>query len=106
MVNTDDSQGKGIHWVTYYFPKGEHAEFFDSLGSHPTRYGMEEYLVDHGPSYLYNTKRLQGGNTCGQFCIYYAMHRCRGCSMQDIVNQFTDNLQDNDRKVIHAVSFV
>ncbi len=56
IVNTDDSDGKGLHWVAQYFPIEQPAEFFDSLGRHPARYGMETYLSDHIPSYLYNTK--------------------------------------------------
>ena len=40
ISNTDTSQGRGEHWVTFYFPKRGPYKFFDSMG-----HLQEEYAV-------------------------------------------------------------
>ena len=56
ISNTDTSQGRGEHWVTFYFPKGGPYEFFGSLGHMP-----EEYMV--GFEKILNKKYLNCGTT-------------------------------------------
>ena len=40
ISNTDNSQGHGKHWVTFYFPKRGPFEFFVSLGHMPEEYAV------------------------------------------------------------------
>ena len=103
IINTDPSDKLGTHWVAVYLCAIP--EFFDSVGHHPTFYHevFEQLLIDFGPNYRYNNKRLQnyGSNTCGQYCIYYVMSRIMGYSLHNIVHRFQcSNLQLNDMNVI------
>ena len=52
ISNTDTSEGRGEHWVTFYFPKRSPCEFFDSLGHMPKDYAVgflnRKYLKNEG----------------------------------------------------------
>jgi hypothetical protein len=102
IANTKPHDHPGEHWVCLYFD--DTSEFYDSTGNRPQSYSAEfEYMmVIHSPQYLYNTKRIQNyfSNCCGQHCLFYAFQRCLGYSMREIINQFTDNLSENDKTVV------
>lgn len=104
VCNTDVAAGLGLHWIVFYFPDNEIAEFFDSLGHPPEHYSshFETFLTKNSTSYKFQTKRLQGigAGTCGQFCLFYAIHRCRGWTLKDVVSHFNWWL-DNDQAVIN-----
>ena len=104
IVNTDPSNLPGKHWVGVSL--GDVPEFFDSLGNPPGFYNklFEDCLIHHGPSYLYNSQRLQspGSDVCGEFCIQYVLYRAAGYSMSTFVKSFNrSNLYWNDRRVTH-----
>jgi hypothetical protein len=90
IVNTDNSDGKGRHWVAFYFPPKGPPEFFDSLGRRPDFYHdrFRAILICNDGGYMYNECRLQAPNTvsCGGYCIYYVHLRSQGYSMHDIVS--------------------
>ncbi len=104
VVNTDPSWRSGTHWVAFYFPLRGPAEYFDSAGRGPERYNgrFRNILIANGPSYVYNTDRLQGemSTKCGAYCLFYAMWRCRGLSMEDILNKLTRDYENNERIVL------
>ena len=37
--------------------------------------------------------------TCGQYCIFYLLHRCKGMPLHEIVNMFTYDKELNDEMV-------
>lgn len=100
IINTDPSYLPGKHWVAVYMCKVP--EFFDSLGHAPTYYNkeFENFLINHGPNYVYNSQRLQnyGSDICGLYCIYYVLKRSSGISLKKLVQNF-NNLDYNDIKV-------
>ena len=104
ICNTDASTGPGEHWVALAWFHGVPAEFFDSLARPPSDYNTDfiDFLILNGPNYKYSSKRIQDHESvkCGEFCIFYAYHRCSGYSLESILNMFTDNnLKRNDIKV-------
>ena len=107
IVNSDVHSGPGQHWLALYIPAQGPSEFFDSLGHSPKQYlaSFEQFLINHSPQYIYSNKRLQnyGSDTCGLFVLYYVILRCRGYTMQDIVNNFSTNLAQNDILTLHFV---
>ena len=107
IVNSDDQSGPGQHWLGLYIPEQGPSEFFDSLGFSPKQYlaSFERFLINHGPQYIFSNKRLQnyGSDTCGLFVLYYVILRCKGYNMQDIVNNFSSNLAQNDILASHFV---
>ena len=108
VVNTQDSRGPGKHWLLLYFPRLGPAECFDSLGHGPKYYGwhLHCYLLRHGGDYVTNKRRYQqaGTPTCGQFCLYYAFHRCFGRPMSQILLDFENaRLCENENLVKNFV---
>ena len=100
IINSDTSDQSGTHWLACYFDQDKRAEFFDSFGQAPAAYGhyFKTFIDDNSVSCTYNTTCLQSMNTtvCGQYCIFYLVHRCRNVPMVDIVAAFTDDSLIND----------
>ena len=102
VCNTDASDGPGEHWlVLAWINQEEPIEFFDSLAKSPDNYHLnfENFLMTQGSSYKYSIKRIQASDSimCGQFCVFYAYHRCKGYSMEDILAMFSSSdLHRND----------
>ncbi len=107
IANTDSSDKPGEHWCAFYFVGDGRAEFFDSYGRSPSFYDSRftECLRDNSRTWSYNTELLQNeiSDVCGQFCLYFLIHRLRGRSMVDIVRQF-DKLDFNDQYVYDTFS--
>jgi hypothetical protein len=105
IVNTEPVNTRGTHWVTFYFPRKERPEFFDSAGHAPEFYDsrFQNVLINNGGTYLISTSRIQPSttDTCGAFCLFYAAYRCRGWTMHDILRLFRGtSLMDNDNMVV------
>ena len=101
IVNTHNSYQTGEHWVAMYLDPVP--EFFDSLALSPEYYkkSFQYFLVNHGPSYRHNVKRLQSSDSivCGQYCLFYIYHRSRNISMKLMFDMFSEDLESNDRLV-------
>lgn len=101
IVNTDPHHLPGRHWVAFFI-NNDHLEAFDSYGHSPGLYSINlMQFMQRFRRVTINTKELQDSktNVCGQFCLYYLMCRCRGYSMSDIVNTFSNDLALNDQFV-------
>ena len=109
IVNVDGSDKPGSHWVAMFFPTtpdGEGdgvAEFMDPLGEKPNHYSehFKTFLENNSSTYIYNKYVLQSpwSNVCGQYCLFYALHRCRNIPMSTITNMFTNDKEWNDMLV-------
>ena len=108
ITNTDDSSRGGSHWTAFYFNDLKEGEFFDSFGNPPEFYGQpfKRFLNRNSISYIYNNMPLQSDSTtvCGQYCLFYCLHRCRGISMHNIVRSFTENTLINDALVYDFIA--
>lgn len=91
VINTDLSTGRGIHWVAVYGDE-DNREFFDSFGFPPLYYKIGIECTTS------NSKILQCSNsqTCGHYCLYYLLFRCRGYPLSEIVSWFTSDCMYND----------
>ena len=98
IVNTDPSGYKGRHWVAFYFPLEGPCEYFDSAGKPPRLHWFKDALRQNGPEFIYNTRRIQDVRTwtCGPYCLFYALLRCCGWTLKDIVNVFDSDLRSNE----------
>ncbi len=103
IVNLDKSSMPGSHWVAIYIDQNLNGEFFDSFGNPPTenKIYFERFLESNTKNWTVNRKRLQSNYSavCGQYCLFYLMHRCRGVKIQDILECFSDNTYENDQFV-------
>ena len=79
IINTDDHDEPGEHWLAVYFDKD--VEYFDSFGLFPL-----DSRLEIGDDYVYNAAPMQQifSNAYGIYCVHYILHRARGHSMIDI----------------------
>lgn len=86
------------HWVALFVDERGNGEFFDSFGLEPLQKSFIRFLNKHCTSWTFNETRLQGltSHVCGQYCIFYLLHRCRGFSLETIVHMFGQCFEDND----------
>lgn len=77
IVNLDDKDGNGTHWVAY-LKRGNKILYFDSFGD----LGPPQELVKYfggketmTTTILYNTKRFQDfdSHTCGHLCLRFLL---------------------------------
>lgn len=70
IVNLDNSNNSGTHWVAYA-KRNDYCEYFDSFGDLKPPLEILRYLQRNKIYYNYN--RLQNFNSvkCGHFCINF-----------------------------------
>ena len=107
IANTDPDTKPGQHWVAFYFTSPHQGEFFDSYGHPPQFYSPHfvNFLKRNSTNKTFNPKKLQSPFTavCGEYCVFYIMHRARGVSMTSTVNLFSSDKQHNDHSVYEFV---
>ena len=83
ILNLDDSDGRGTHWVSWY-KKGNLKIHFDSYGL-PPPVELINYLKS--PVY-YNSERVQpdGAVICGHLCLYILKRLSDGFNFQEVIN--------------------
>jgi hypothetical protein len=83
ILNLDDSDGRGTHWVSWY-KKGTLKIYFDSYGL-PPPVELTTYLKR--PVY-YNSERVQPESTviCGHLCLYILKKLGDNCEFQEVIN--------------------
>jgi len=93
IINTDESNEAGTHWVSIYIDKSGRGVYFDSYGLPPYYPEFRKFLKKNTSSYTYNKKRIQGQDgPCGQYCLYFLM-----CMLRKKPLQFKYSLDANDR---------
>lgn len=70
IVNLDNKDGVGTHWVAYR-KRGSKVEYFDSFGDLPPPLELVRYLAES--KITYNRRRYQKFNTynCGHLCLRF-----------------------------------
>ena len=104
IINTDDSRGRGLHWVAVYFDGRGNAEYFDSFGFPPLLQTVVGFLRRNTPGrLLYNDRHLQNfaSSACGLYVVYYILRKSRGASLSSVQGAFPSNNNNsvNDRRV-------
>ena len=101
VINSHPSSKPGEHWIAVYFDKHGKGEYFDSYGLHPSMNGFTAFMEHNSNGWIYNNKTVQSlfFTTCGHYCVYFILYRCRGYSMRDIVSRFSSNLTENNRNI-------
>lgn len=99
VANTDPTDKPGAHWIAFVW-QGPVVEYFDSYGLQPTLPAFLKFLTKFD-FYKHSNKQIQGpfSSVCGHYCIYYIIQRWKGFSMNDILNKFSSNLEENDNLI-------
>lgn len=105
VCNTDNSDQPGSHWTAVYFREDAKCEYFDSYGIPPLFNDVEKKLLAVDASFSYNDCELQSSDTnvCGMYCILFAKYKCRGYSLQEILNilLFVNDSEERDHIIRH-----
>ena len=98
IANLDPSRRKGSHWIAIYIDQEGFGQFFDSYGRMPEKTRFRQYLRQNCEDWTNSGKPLQSifSSTCGHYCIYFLYHRVRGRDMESILNDFSENREEND----------
>lgn len=99
VANKDPASQPGSHWIAFFI-EGNVVEYFDSYGLKPALASFLK-ILDQFHLYKYNTKQIQGNlsSVCGHYCVYYITQRWKGFSMEEILNRFSTDLEENDLQV-------
>ena len=92
IANTEPSHKSGEHWVAFYFDHSGKAEFYCSYGESPRSYDFDKWIQKNSTSWIYHKDRLQGdlSSVCGQYCLFFLLHRLRDISIKDVFTQDND----------------
>ena len=78
VMNTQNSNQPGEHWLAVYYNKRGHCYFFDSYAHPPKYYNMQNYIKKTSIKWTYNKKRIQGNSPfCGFHCILFLLFKTR-----------------------------
>lgn len=102
VINLSPSSDPGTHWVVVYHDSNC-IEYFDSYGSDPPKYLIRWWGKNR--IWTKNPYKLQSplSSVCGQYCIFYILHRFQGYKISTVLNLFSDDVDHNDRQVYHYV---
>ena len=84
VINTDNHDEPGSHWIAVFCDKFGRVEYMDSYGLAPLDERCRNFL---GSDFTYNILALQRplSSACGFYCVYYILHRARGISADSIL---------------------
>ena len=95
VVNTDKAGEPGTHWVAIFVQNANTAEYFDSYGENPNR-DIENFLK----TFKYvnkNKSKIQSAFdiSCGPHVIYYIIEKCKGKTLNEIINSLSTPYADS-----------
>lgn len=102
VINTAPALHPGLHWLALIV-KGQSIEYFDSYGGKPSP-KLRQWA--RNKSWVCNPTPLQSPFTsvCGQYCVYYLLHRARGFDLVSILMDFGVDVDENDKLVYDFVA--
>ena len=96
IINLDDIQGPGTHWVCYR-NIGNVVEYFDPFGLIMPNEALS-YFRTSGKRIVYSMDEIQNRSTVlrGYWCLYYLFERQKGKSILDVIHNphFDDDNSD------------
>lgn len=99
IVNTDDSESSGTHWIGIFIPRKNVIEYYDSFGEWPpSSINISEYLKSFS-TVSYNTISLQSplSGSCGKHVLYFLFKRCNNIAFQRIIRNLQEHICANDQ---------
>lgn len=98
VFNNKPRAHEGEHWtVVYIDERGRGGEYFDSYGLRPPT-SIERFLNERCQDWDFNGERIQSlvSNYCGLYCVMYCWYKCRGKTINEMLNVFTTDTMLND----------
>lgn len=104
VLNTQNSNGPGEHWLAIYVDKNNTVNYFDSLGFPPLIPEIRDY-VERFKNKNVNNIPFQNMNsiTCGHFSVAFLTLAFLGKSYTQIMSTFRNNKNNIDKYVTSVV---
>ena len=102
ILNNQNHNQPGQHWIALYFHSKNICEFFDSLGMSPEFYNLLDYIKLYSKQVNFASYPIQDNSSyyCGYYCIYFILLRSRNLEFKFILDLFEKkNLKNNDKKI-------
>ncbi len=106
VVNTDNHDKGGEHWLAFFYDSSGFCTFFDSFGQSPEVYNFEKYIRQTSKGFSYNKTQLQSilSTTCGYYAIYFVLLMSRGLGLEDVLLFFDrKDFVLNDYKILYLL---
>ena len=106
IINTQNIEEPGEHWVALFVNENNVAEYFDSFGFGPICCRIEKLCKLNGiRTLLINKNCLQNifSNSCGKFCILFIKYRCNNKTFKEFLSKFTENTFTNEIAIQNLV---
>jgi len=109
IANNQNSNRPGQHWIAFYINGDRKLYFFDSMGLHPSFYGLDDYIKSISNSFEFNKKQYQDffSSYCGHYCLLFLFLRNRNKTFNSKL--FTKDYKKNDKiikKLIREKFFI
>lgn len=94
IINMEDHQGPGTHWVLLDTRDKRHFQYCDSFGVVPPT-DIVNYARAHRARLTYNKVDMQSYHSaaCGWYCLYLMAQMRNGRTMRDIIHHDFVNLR-------------
>jgi len=108
VVNTDDCQKPGEHWVAVYLYRQQggdwFGEYFDSLGYYPPPSIVQWLKRTCSTRWIHNSVPLQHplSVVCGCYCVYYLYQRLLSENNFHHIIQFLYRMKERDTFVYNV----
>ena len=95
IVNLDEGDEPGSHWVAMFSRDEGEVDYFDSYGQPPPEGGIKQYF-DSFAKRKVNPFVIQSvvSPVCGHYCLYFIFMRSKGTTYDMLLNELAhhDNL--------------
>jgi hypothetical protein len=89
ILNTQNSNQRGEHWLGLFYDVNGHCSFFDSYGNSPQYFNLLDFIKKTSNSYDFNNLKIQNFSTyCGIYCIFFVYCKNLGYSTLKIKNLY------------------
>ena len=99
VINLDEYESTGIHWIALYVI-AENVTYFDSFGVERVPREIKKFIGNK--NIITNIYRIQAREliTCAYFCIGFIDFMLKGKSLLDYTNSFSSNDHEKNHKII------
>jgi hypothetical protein len=103
VMNTENRNKPGQHWLALHYDKKGRCYFFDSYGNQPKHHNLQNYIEKTSKSWTYNKRRLQGfSEYCGFYCLLFLLFKTRD-QPQQYFKKFTLDYIKNDKLIENEI---
>jgi len=103
IINADESNMVGSHWLYICYTAKDKVIFFDSFGYEPLFYNLEKHF--EGMECTFQNRILQNKNSkfCGYYCLYIAYMLSKGFLFKNIIRVFSEDSILNDEFIVNFI---